>query len=207
MELDLSARSGPANYDLLTQTVLPRPIAWVLTRDSLSGGLNLAPFSYFNVVASQPALFSLSIGLRADGSPKDTRRNLVAGGPAVIHLARVEQIDAVNASAAALPPGESEVEALGLATVPLGDFPLPRLANAPVAFGCRLYREVELPGLPNALLLVEAVCAYVDDAVIEPGPGAGSLPRILAGRLDPLARLGRTEYAGLRDPVSRPRPG
>lgn len=204
MEFDLTAGSGPANYDLLTQTVIPRPIAWVLSLNA-DGSHNLAPFSYFNVVASRPALFSLSIGMRSEGGPKDTRRNLVAGRPAVVHLARAKHVDAVNQSAAALPPGVSEVAAQQLATERFGDFPLPRLTAAPVAFGCRLYQEITFADVPNALLIVEAVCAYVEDRIIFEGSGEG--PKIMAALFDPLARLGRTEYAGLSAPISRQRPG
>jgi len=206
MDFDLIVRPGSANYDLITQTLVPRPIAWILSANA-DDSLNLAPFSYFNAVASQPALFSVSIGLRRDGHLKDTRRNLVEGRPAVVHIASAAQIDAVNESAAGLPPGESEVEAQGLETVPFGKFPLPRLKDAPVAFGCRLYQEVELTGLPQGLLVLQAVCAHVDDELVEKTDDPEEFPRIDTARLDPLARLGRTEYSSIKAPVSRPRPG
>ncbi|MFP4542269.1 MAG: flavin reductase family protein [Opitutales bacterium] len=203
MELDLTARSGPHNYDLLTQTVTPRPIAWILSENE-DGSLNLAPFSYFNVVASRPALLSVSIGRRRDGTPKDTSANALAGRPFVIHLASQSLVDALNASAAPLAPGTSELTHLGLATVPLAGFPLPRLADAAVAYGCRLHQAVDLEAVPQTLLIAEALRAYVDDAVLT--DTATVLPSVDYARLDPLARLGRTAYAGLAKAFERDRP-
>ena len=53
---------SPANaYFLMTQTIIPRPIAWVLSENE-TGTYNLAPFSYFNAVSSDPAVFMLSVG-------------------------------------------------------------------------------------------------------------------------------------------------
>ena len=75
MDIDLAAL-GPAQvYGLMTQTLIPRPIAWVLSENS-DGGLNLAPFSYFNAVCSSPPLVMISVGKKPDGSFKDTRVNI-----------------------------------------------------------------------------------------------------------------------------------
>ena len=64
-------------YHMMTQTIIPRPIAWVLTEND-NGSSNLAPFSYFTALCSDPALVVLSIGKKPDGSLKDTRHNPIA---------------------------------------------------------------------------------------------------------------------------------
>ena len=62
-------------YKTMIQTVIPRPIAWTLTENE-NGTYNLAPFSYFNAIGSNPPMVSLSIGKRRDGRDKDTKRNI-----------------------------------------------------------------------------------------------------------------------------------
>ena len=115
MDIDLSELSAGCIYHLMTQTLLPRPIAWVLTDDG-AGCLNLAPFSYFTAVASEPPVLMFSVGTRPDGSPKDTRRNAEATGHFVVHIAHAGLLDAVNDTATGYPPDRSEVTALGLET-------------------------------------------------------------------------------------------
>ena len=204
MHLNLTEREPADNYDLVTQSIVPRPIAWVLSENE-DGGLNLAPFSYFNIVASSPVIFSLAIGQRRDGSAKDTRRNLAAGRPFVIHLPRLADIDAVNQSAATLAPGQSELAAGQLETTPWPEFSLPRLVGPPVAYGCRLFRAFEFAECGHALLLAEALVAWIDEAVVEGAPAPR--PTLPIAKLEPLARLGRTQYSGLGAVEERARPG
>ena len=73
MQLDFSALTPTERYRWLTSTVTPRPIAWVSTR-SREGISNLAPFSFFQVISSDPPTLLINIGLK-DGMPKDTARN------------------------------------------------------------------------------------------------------------------------------------
>ena len=203
MLLDLTTLSPNRVYFTLIQTLIPRPVAWVLS-DNGDGGCNLAPFSYFNAVCSDPPLMMLSIGKKADASLKDTRRNIVERGHFVIHIAHRELLPALNASAAELPAGRSELAVGGLATAAFGDFPLPRLADCRVAYGCRLSQLIELGPLPQALILGQVEQVYIDDAVVELGE-AGRF-KVDAHRLDPVSRLGGDEYGLLGDIVTLPRP-
>jgi flavin reductase (DIM6/NTAB) family NADH-FMN oxidoreductase RutF len=203
MLIDLQGLSPNRVYFTLIQTLIPRPVAWVLS-DSGDGGLNLAPFSYFNAVCSDPPLLMLSIGKKADGSLKDSRRNIVERGHFVIHIAHRELLPALNASSAELPVGCSEVEVGGLETVPFGEFPLPRLADCRVAYGCKLFEVVELGPLPQAMILGRVEVVHIDDSVIE--VGAQGRFKVDARRLDPISRLGGDEYGLLGEVVTLPRP-
>ncbi len=203
MLIDLAGLSPNRVYFTLIQTLIPRPVAWVLSDDG-DGGLNLAPFSYFNGVCSDPPLLMLSVGKKSDGTLKDTRRNIVERGHYVIHIAHRELLPALNASSAELPAGVSELAASGLSTAPFGDFPLPRLADCRVAYGCRLFQLVELGPLPQALILGRVEQVYIDDAIVEQGEGGRF--RVDAHRLDPISRLGGDEYGLLGEVVALPRP-
>ncbi|ROR34422.1 flavin reductase family protein [Inmirania thermothiophila] len=192
MYVDLDALAPDQVYFTLTQTVIPRPIAWVLTGNA-DGSLNLAPFSYFNAVASDPPLVMLSIGRKpTDGGPKDTCRNIAERGRFVIHIAHRELLDALNESSATLPYGESELERLGLALEPFEGFDLPRLAACRIAMACERFAIHEIGAAPQALILGRVRRIWYDDAVAEHDP-RGRLV-VHAERVDPIARLGASEY-------------
>ena len=79
MHIDPSTTSSQDNYKLLTNLVIPRPIAWVTNKNS-AGVINLAPFSFFNAIGSNPLYLVISIRNKDDGSPKDTAANIIAIG-------------------------------------------------------------------------------------------------------------------------------
>ncbi|MBF0136197.1 MAG: flavin reductase family protein [Magnetococcales bacterium] len=204
MEIDLRGLSANQVYYHMNQTLVPRPIAWVLTENSL-GGLNLAPFSYFNGVSSDPPLIMLAIGLKADGTPKDTRANILARKDFVVHIPSWEHRVMVNDSSASLPETVSEVERLALATVPFPGCRLPRLATCRVAFGCQFYSQQEIGPESLAMILGRVETIHLDDAVAERDAKGRLL--VNTGGIDPLARLGGGEYARLGEscPLGRPR--
>jgi flavin reductase (DIM6/NTAB) family NADH-FMN oxidoreductase RutF len=204
MFIDLSTLSPNRVYFTLIQTIIPRPIAWVLSDNGTGAAqrYNLAPFSYFNAVCSDPPLLMVSIGKKPDGSIKDTRRNILERGKFVVHIAHSGQVDAVNASSADLPAGTSELDALGLETVAFGDFPLPRLRDARVAFACERYQVMEVGEQAIVFGLVRS--AYIDDSIAV-ADAQGRL-QIDALGLDPLSRLGGDQYGVLGQVVTRRRP-
>lgn len=189
-------------YHFLTQTIIPRPIAWVLSQNK-DQSLNLAPFSFFNAVCSEPPLLMLSIGKKTSGELKDTRLNLLSGRPFVVHIASVVQAEALNNSAAEFGYGDSEVERSGLA---LTDFPgcdIPRLASCQIAYDCELYDSHELGPNQQAIIYARIKQLFVDDTIVEE---ANDRYTIDASKLDPLARLGGANYAGLDNFFSLVRP-
>jgi flavin reductase (DIM6/NTAB) family NADH-FMN oxidoreductase RutF len=206
MEIDFGSLPSAARYGVLVQTVIPRPIAWILSENA-EGTLNLAPFSYFSVVSSNPPTVAVSIGQRRDGSPKDTRANLLAKRPAVVHLGNLPLASALNTTAAALPPGESEIHASGIELEPFPGGPLPRIKGSRVAFHARYSHHLPLAGGAQDLILLELTHAYVDDAAITNAGDESRAPDIDAALLEPLARLGGNEYAELGRIFTLERPG
>lgn len=203
MIIDLDQLSPSRAYFTLIQAVVPRPVAWVLSPND-DGSHNLAPFSYFNLVCSEPPLLMLSIGKKADGSLKDTRHNIIERGSFVVHIAHAGQAGLVSESSSELAANDSELERLGLATVPFGDHPVPRLRDCRIAFACERYQVVELGPLPQALILGLIKSVYIDDAI-------GSMDekgrlRVDIASLNPLSRLGSDQYAALGEILDVPRP-
>jgi flavin reductase (DIM6/NTAB) family NADH-FMN oxidoreductase RutF len=201
MELTISALSPDEKYALISDCVVPRPIAWINTQ-STTGVVNVAPFSYFNIVSSEPMIVSVSINRRHDNALlKDTARNILQTGECVVHLPSRNHAPQVNASAAAYPANESEAEALGLQLTPSAAVKPPRLADCGLALECKLNMHIEVgdPVVADLILLEVIHLGVADDLVIE--------GRIHPEPLDPLSRLGGADYAviGERFIIQRPK--
>lgn len=203
MLIDFAELSPNRIYFSLIQTIIPRPIAWVLSKNE-DGGLNLAPFSYFNAVCSDPPLVMLSVGKKSDGAPKDTRENILQREAFVVHIPHVAQAAQVNATSRELPSSVSELAELGLETEPFGAFELPRLRACRAALACRRFQVIELGSLPQALILGRVEAIYLDDDIA--AVDASGRLRIDAARLDPLSRLGGDDFSGLGEIFSIQRP-
>lgn len=202
MQIDLSQLSPNRVYFTLIQTLIPRPVAWVLSENS-DRSLNLAPFSYFNAVCSDPPLVMLSIGKKVDGSLKDTRRNIVEQKHFVVHIAHREMAPMVTASSRELAENYSELAQLGLQTVPFGSFPVPRLSDCRIAFACRFHQQIELGPLPQAMILAQVESVFIDDAVASVEAGRLTVD---AAKVNPLSRLGGDEYGTIGEVLKVPRP-
>lgn len=193
MNIDLSTMSGTGIYHLMTQTVIPRPIAWVLSNNT-NDSLNLAPFSYFNAVCSDPPLFMLSMGKKPSGKIKDTAANLTVGAHCIVHIAHVDQSDQVTKTAATLDYGESEVNINEIALVAHQDWSMKRIKDCPIAYLCKVHSAQDLGNAPQRLVFVEALELYVDDKVVSEDKGR---IKVDALKVNPLARLGASQYANL----------
>lgn len=193
MIFDAKSLSSDAFYGLMLQAIVPRPIAWILSRNP-GGTYNVAPFSFFNGVSSEPPILMVSVGRRDDGSKKDTLVNIEAGGDFVVHVPSVEQATAMVATSKPLPPGESELEDANLLTVDVPGTSLPRIEGPKIALFCRRHKIVEVGTEPMALVLGEVTHIWADDSVVSSLAGRTLLdPK----KIDPLARLGLADYAGL----------
>lgn len=193
--------NGSERYHLITQTVIPRPIAWIMTKND-NATFNLAPFSYFTSLSSDPALLIVSIGNKDPDTMKDTKRNLLREKECVLHIASGDLVNAVNDSAATLAYGESEVNQSGLQ---LTDFvgQLPRIKQAKVAYHCRLFDVHRFADTTFEALYLEILNLYVDDELIHT---QDERTYIDSKKLDPLARLGGNDYALLGDTMTIKRP-
>lgn len=216
MIINFSDFSPTQRYHLMTQTIIPRPIAWVLTHhgdldNSINSippeQLNLAPFSYFTAISSDPALMMISVGKKPTGDNKDTLTNVLRNKKMVIHIPSTKQSDLVTASAATLAYGESELININdqrLTTTAFDNFPLPRLTQCDIAYGCELYEIKEIGNTPQALIFVEVKQLYLNpEVILEEGDNR---LKIYADKVAPLARLGANEYASITEPFKKVRP-
>jgi len=207
MQLDFSALNKNERYHLMTQTIIPRPIAWALTASDegiASGDYNLAPFSYFSAISAEPALLMISLAKKPNGDIKDTLTNVLKNRKMVIHIASNDQAELVTQTAATLDYGESELTNTRLTTTPFEDFALPRLTQCNVAYGCELYEIKEIGETPQTLIFLEVKHLYLNEAVLR-----NENPEritIAAEKVDPLARLGGGEYASVGAPYRLKRP-
>nr|MBL8412697.1 flavin reductase family protein [Dechloromonas sp.] len=179
MQIDPALQSKADNYKLLTNLIIPRPIAWI-TSCNPAGVVNLAPFSFFNAVGSDPVYIVFSAGANEGGGLKDTARNIQAGGEFVVNLVTEELFHAMNLSAADFPPGESELTAAGLHPAPSLRVSVPRIAEAKVSLECRLHSAEPLGG--NTLFIGEVVMFHIDDHLLG--------PRLHIEGFAPIGRLG-----------------
>jgi len=201
MHIEMSTLSAGQAYATMTQTIVPRPIAWILT-DNDEGNYNLAPFSYFNAISSDPPMVVFSVGIQNDGSIKDTRYNLERRGDCVIHIAHREMAASMTATSATMPRGESEVSNLQLATDAMPGSRLPKLSDARVAYAATLV-ETKLIG-KQWLGFLQLKHLYLQEAIT--GQDSKGRLKVMADKLDPIGRLGGSEYVMAGELVSIARP-
>mgnify|MGYP006271113653 CR=1 FL=1 len=177
-------------YPILGSLVIPRPIAWVSTR-SVDGVDNLAPHSFFTVVSTSPPVVIVS-----SMGEKDTVRNARETGEFVVCGSPADQIDAINRTAVEFPAHLSEFDEIGLTREPSDVVAPPRVAESPCALECRTLR---IDPIGNGLVIYgEVVSIAIDESVMDGN-------RVDPLRLDPIARLGGSEWSSLGDVVTRNR--
>ncbi len=196
---EVAALRGQDAYKLLTSALIPRPIAWVSTV-SKEGVLNLAPYSFFNAVASDPLTVMFAPGKRPDGSPKDSLKNARDTGEFVVNLADEPLAEALNHTSGAWAHGVDEFAEAGLAAAASSLVVPPRVAAAPVALECRVSQLVEVSGSGSTLVLGQVVAVQVRRDLL------GEDGLIVAARYAPIARLGRDEYSALGRVFAMTRP-
>ncbi|TCI29372.1 flavin reductase family protein [Exiguobacterium sp. SL-10] len=199
LSIEPSALTERDAYKFLIGSVVPRPIAFVTTRNGET--VNAAPFSYFNIVASEPPLLSVSIQ-RKNGVMKDTARNAVATEELVIHIVDETNVALVNETAANLGPEESELERTTFTLVSSDVIETPGVKEAKIRMECKLDHHVpiEHDGMVTAdLLIARVVRFHIDPTLYQAG-------RIDAEQLAPVSRLAGNFYATLGDPFEIERP-
>lgn len=200
MHCDAASLAPRDAYALLTSIIVPRPIAWVTTRD-VDGHVNLAPFSFFNGLGSDPPMLTIGFASRRDGGDKDTLRLLEKTRACCVNLVEEPDLARMNATSAELPASVSEVKRFGIDVVPCTRIDGVRVASARAALECVLV-DVHRYGRKQkvALAVLEVVAFHVDDALL------GAAGQIDPDRLHPVARLGGPNYAllGARIALERP---
>ena len=200
MLFDFATLAPQDRYKLLISTVVPRPIAWVVTQ-SLEGRLNAAPFSFFNVFGGDPPVVVIGIGGRRPGDIKDTGANIRETGEFVVNLVSDEAAEQMNITAIEFPPEVDEIAEARLTTLPSVKVKPPRMAESPVALECERFMIIEL-NVDRALVVGRVLAMHVrDDCVLDAERCYIDTPRLhLIGRMH-----GRGWYARTTDRFDMPR--
>ena len=201
MEIDPASLRVRDRYKLLIGGILPRPIA-VVSTVSPDGAPNLAPYSFFNGVGSDPMMLLFCPANDADGQEKDTLRNAKPVGEGgtgefVVNVAPQAMIERIAGAAEGLPHGQSEFDFAGLEPTASQVVAPARMKDSPVAYECRTHAVIRTnPGAPAGgnVVMGEVVHVFVDDAAID-----ADRMRIDPGVLDLAGRLGGFGYCYTRD--------
>lgn len=193
MEIDLSDLEPRHAHDLLTSSIVPRPIAWVSTINN-DGKINLAPFSFFMGVSWSPPVLAFSVVNRADGTIKDTLKNIKEIPEFVIHIVSSELFTAMESSAKPIPYGTDESAIKDIHLVPSDEVKPYRIQEAKVSFECTLEHIISPSEGANAgnLILGRVKLAHIQDDVLING-------REVDWRgLDAIGRLSGSRYSNVR---------
>jgi flavin reductase (DIM6/NTAB) family NADH-FMN oxidoreductase RutF len=156
---DLNTMPKPDVYKLLASVIMPRPIAWVVSRDA-AGSLNAAPFSFFNILSADPPLIAISFSAASDREGKDTFSNIREHNDFVVNLVPEELASEMNITATNAPRGTDETRLAGLDLTPSVLIEVPRIAASPVGLECRLVQTIDTGG-SNTIVLARVLYAHV----------------------------------------------
>ncbi len=189
-------------HDPFKSCIVPRPIGWITTI-SADGIANLAPYSFFNGVASDPPMVMFSSNGSSANPVKDTLANCLETGEFVANLATWDLREEMSRTSAAVPPEEDEFLLAGLETAPSRLIKPPRVKSAPIHLECRYLQTVDLPcndpGGRNALVIGQVVGIHISEDVLTDG-------MVDIGKLKPIARLGYKDYTRVDEAFTMTRP-
>jgi flavin reductase (DIM6/NTAB) family NADH-FMN oxidoreductase RutF len=200
MRYDLDQVDAGIAYKLLAATVMPRPIAWVVTNDA-AGKVNAAPYSFFNGMGSNPP--TVAIGLMADPDKgfKDTARNILDSGEFVVNLVPERLVEQMNVTALNAPKGTEELSLAGLHTEASVHIAPPRIAESPVAFECRSLSNV-VTGPQQTVVIGRVLAVHIGDEFLLDAERA----YIDTPKLDLVARSYGSTYVRAQDTFELDRP-
>jgi flavin reductase (DIM6/NTAB) family NADH-FMN oxidoreductase RutF len=211
MHLNPSALPHRDLYNLILNSVAPRPIAWVSTL-SASGQPNLAPFSFFNAVCVDPPLLAFAPGLRPpktagssqgapQGEPKDTLRNVRDTKEFVVSIVTYALLDPMNITSGEYPATVNEWELAKVTPEPSQLVRPARVKESPVSFECKLHQILDFSPAPtsSSLVIGQVVAIHVDDAHLKDG-------RLDRNSLDLIGRMGGIQYTRTTERVELARP-
>ena len=185
MHYDTAKNDHGLRFNPFKALVAPRPIGWI-SSVSASGVLNLAPYSFFNIVSEPPPMVMFS-----SYSRKDSVANIEETGEFTCSLATWDLREAMNMSSAAVVRGVDEFALAGLTPAASKFVKAPRVAESPVALECKLWKTLELPKARDKgyiMVLGSVVGIYIDDRYVRDG-------FVDTGAMRPIARQGYMEYS------------
>ncbi|MCF6199288.1 MAG: flavin reductase family protein [Hyphomicrobiaceae bacterium] len=186
MHYDARKNDHGLEFDPMKAIVAPRPIGWISTLNE-QGGVNLAPYSFFNLVSYRPHYVMFSSHGR-----KDSLRNAEREGEFVCSVATLHLFDEVNKTGASVASHIDEMELARLEPTPSRLVKPPRVAKSPASLECRTHQTVELPAAneqsePYYMVIGEVIGVYIDDKVLKGG-------RYSSDMVKALGRLGYFDY-------------
>jgi flavin reductase (DIM6/NTAB) family NADH-FMN oxidoreductase RutF len=202
MEIDPTTLSHQSIYKILTGSVLPRPIGWISSID-LGGRPNLAPFSFFNVVCSNPPTVLFCPLIRGtDGNPKDTLNNVRATNEFVVNIVTEELLNAMNTTSIEAPPDLNEFEFAGLTLTPSVTVKPPRVKESPIHFECKVKQIIDINDAPGGGSIVIGTITHIhaEERVML------GVDKINLSVLKPVGRLMGSGYCRVIDIIELERP-
>ena len=202
--IEMATLSTMQKYWLITGSVGPRPIALVTTVGS-DGRCNAAPFSAFNYLSEDPPLFVIAVDRYGEeshrpGEMKDTLRNIIDREEFVVNMVDEAIVERAVHCGSDFPAEVSEPEAVGLSLARSASVGVPRVAEAPIAWECRLFKVLEFAA-QRSIVLGEIVAMNIRDDLFD----AEKL-RVRVDRFEPYGRLGGPNYCRTSDRVRLPVP-
>ncbi|MFC4901963.1 flavin reductase family protein [Kocuria oceani] len=199
-----ATEASPLPYSPFKSCTVPRPIGW-LSSVSTDGVENIAPYSQWQNLTFDPPMVMFSANQYPDGRRKDTVINAETTGWFVWNMATYPLREAVNLSAMALSPEESEFDHLGITRSYAENYPVPMVQESPVKFECKYHSTHHIPGA-SAVGTVDVIFAtvetvHIDDAVITVDG------RLDIQKIEPIARLGYFDYTVVRETFEMRVPG
>ena len=199
MLFDFQTIASQDAYKLVVSTIVPRPVAWVVTQDA-KGLVNVGPYSFFNAFSNDPVVVGIGCGPRPEGSPKDTLANIRALGQFVVNLVPFALAERMNITAVEFDPEVDEMVEAGLTSLPSARVAPPRIAESPVALECETFQLI--PAGRHTIVLGKVLAVHIaDDCVLDAAKCYVDTPRLgLVGRMH-----GRGWYAKTTDRFEVPR--
>jgi len=185
MEIYLDKVKAEERYKVLMGLVVPRPIAFVSTR-ARDGSVNVAPFSFFNIMCVDPPTIVVGVNHRPSGR-KDTYRNIEETGEFVINIVSGGIAEAMNRCSLESPSDIDEFDLSGLTPVPSAVVKAPRVKEAPAHLECKLNQLVSISPT-RKLIIGNIVHVQADDGIV------GPTYRIDQHKLDAVGRMGGNAY-------------
>lgn len=182
-------------YKLMAQTIIPRPIAWVVTEEE--GVINIAPFSYFIGLSSEPATVLISVGHKSDGTPKDTLVNIRKNKKCTICMVDEKSLEKMHFSSKELDKDLSEADIFKIKTQSIfAEYPN-MIEGVPVAYFCEFNQEIDLGESSTIPLVLNVKQIFVEDECIKDKEKMNI-------EFNPVARIGKS-YAFLGEEISPPK--
>jgi flavin reductase (DIM6/NTAB) family NADH-FMN oxidoreductase RutF len=182
-------------YNMILNSVAPRPIAWVSTISAL-GNLNLAPFSFFNAVCVDPPLLAFAPGHRqpkhaesVHGEAKDTLRNVRETKEFVVNIVTYDLAEAMNLTSGEYDSSVNEFEVAKVTPEPSKIVRPPRIRESPVSYECKLHQILDFSSRPtsSSLVIGQVVSIHINDAHLKDG-------KLDRNSLDLVGRMGGIQY-------------